>query len=277
MNYHEKSDHLGHIVCQDISITAKENVQHRLTKTSRSAFQIMNKSVTKGVTGLNIKTSTKLYTTYLRPSMVAGLNALVLDDECLKMLQEYEDAFIRGIMKSLRSNSSTKPLHLLLGLEPITSVLHKSCFSLFHNIWTHKGNPTHNLCKNILLNNNLKGKYWIKMIEGLCEVYEIPPPLTLWDLDPPTKQEWKKFINQKVETYHQKQLHNKVNSMGSIKYLIPEDFTLKKLPPIVSNCFTPRQVAATINACRHLCNDYPNKVNTQLHDLVPQKMEAVGE
>merc|ERR1711989_67086 len=106
--FDEITDHLGLKVCQNTKITSITNVKHRIEKT--------NKKI------LKIDTAKTLYTTYIRPSLTSGLNALVLDEISKKALIDHEKYLQRKIFK-FRPKASTTPLYLIMGILPIMTTI----------------------------------------------------------------------------------------------------------------------------------------------------------
>ena len=72
--------------------------------------------------------------TYIKPSLISGLNALVLDEISKKALIDQEKYLLRRIFK-FRPKVSTTPFYLIIGILPILTSIDQAKLALFHNIW----------------------------------------------------------------------------------------------------------------------------------------------
>ena len=97
--FDEITDHLGLKVCQNTKITAITNVKLRIEKTNKKTLLIINNLTATRRKILKIDTARTLYTTYIKPSLISGLNALVLDEISKKALIDHEKYLLRKIFK----------------------------------------------------------------------------------------------------------------------------------------------------------------------------------
>ena len=82
--FNKRNEHLGLWQCTDIKETAEVNVKHRLNKTDKKTFKMMGTSLGKAP-GMGLDTSKFLYNTNIKPSMIAGIQAIHITNESLKM------------------------------------------------------------------------------------------------------------------------------------------------------------------------------------------------
>ena len=89
--------HLRDVSCW--STNSITNVKHRIEKTNKKTLIIINNLTATRRKILKIDTAKTLYTTYIRPSLTSGLNALVLDEISKKTLIDQEKYMLRKIFK----------------------------------------------------------------------------------------------------------------------------------------------------------------------------------
>ena len=68
--------------------------------------------------------------TYIKPSLISGLNALVLDEISKKALIDQEKYLLRRIFK-FRPKASTTPFYLIIGILPILTSIDQAKLALF--------------------------------------------------------------------------------------------------------------------------------------------------
>ena len=70
--------------------------------------------------------------------------------------------------------------------------------SLWHNIWIKPENEATIILYNILQDNSLKLNYWIKEVNYLTEIYNLPSVTEMKNMTPLSKQAWKTMVKEKV-------------------------------------------------------------------------------
>ena len=90
--------------------------------------------------GIDTSTARTLYNVCIKPSMLAGLQALHLTNDSLELLTKYEQAIMRKVFKQ-RELASVTPLYFFGNMEPVEITLHKMIFSLFYGMWRDTTSP----------------------------------------------------------------------------------------------------------------------------------------
>ena len=258
----EEAQHLGLIQCQDITKTEEVNVRERIRKATIKFYSLFGQRF-KSHTPIRTEIAKMIWNVYIKPTLLTGLNALVVEKESLKLLKDFEATVLRAMFK-VRKGASLIPLFQMSGIEPIEATLHKSCFSLFHNVWMNPETPSSKFCKIILQNpEKYKFKYWPKHIQALAARYKIPDPAKLIERKHPEKETWKRYVAKKIETHHQKILEKQILSHSTTTFL--NDTSLHKYIKTGHRFLqTPRDTtevnAAHIKALI-LAGEYPTQVH----------------
>ena len=155
--FNERNEHLGLWQCSNIKETAMFNVQNRLNKTDKKMFNMMGKTLGRCY-GIDTHTARTLYNVCIKPSMLAGLQALHLTNDSLALLTQYEECIMRKVFKQ-RELASVTPLYFFWNMEPVEVTLHKMIFSLYYGIWRDTTSPTCTISKKISDNKGLNGQY----------------------------------------------------------------------------------------------------------------------
>lgn len=258
----EEALHLGLIQCQDISRTEEVNVRARIKKATIKFYSLFGNRF-KSSTPLRIELSKMIWNTYIKPTLLTGLNALTVDKYSLQLLKDFEATVLRSIFK-VRKKAPLTHLYQLSGIEPIEATLHKSCFSLFHNVWMNPQTPSAQLIK-IILENPTKYtlNYWPKHIQMLARRYKIPDPAILLQRRHPDKEKWKSYIAKKINQHHQQILKEKIYRMTTTTFLL--DSTIHKYIKSGQRFLqTPRtttEVSAAHIKSIMIAGEYPTKVH----------------
>ena len=90
------------------------------------------------VNGSAYEVALKLYSTYIVPVMLYGLEALVLQESELDILEDFHKRNIWPILH-LTTSTASPALFLVTGYPPITALLHIKMLCMFRNIADSKG------------------------------------------------------------------------------------------------------------------------------------------
>ena len=166
-----------------------------------------------------------IWNTYIKPTLLTGLNALTVKGKALQELKNFEETVLRRMFK-VRKKASVTPLYNISGIEPIEASLHKQTFSLFYNFWLNPDTPASKVNKVILKHpDKYKKNYWPNHVKELCELYSLPPPLELLQEKVPEKEAWKSYVASKVNSFHNTKNLDKIENMKTCSFLIDKKRT----------------------------------------------------
>ena len=143
-NFPEEAIHLGLTQCQDNSKTEIVNVKKAIRKTTTKLMTMFGNRFASNAP-LRMKLNKLMWNTYLKPTLLTGLNALVVKDDSLAELEKFQETVVRRMFK-VREKASIQPLLEISGIEPISAALHKQVLSLFYNFWINPDSSPQSGC-----------------------------------------------------------------------------------------------------------------------------------
>ena len=167
--------------------------------------------------------SFKIYTTFCRPRIIYGLEAVTLTKGDEQGLLSFERRLLKQI-QGLTDRCPTIAVYSLLGAIPITTQIEKNTLTTFYNIATNKEFVEHEIARRQLAIKDQNSNSWFTHIRKLLQKYSLPTAYDLMER-PPTKWKWKAMLIKAVEEYHMTEWYNEVEDKTSLKYL-----TLQKHP-----------------------------------------------
>ena len=219
-HYDPVSVHIGLIMCEDLTTTERQNVEHRIKKTRNIMYGHLRNIIwgtDRRADTPNIEVRKKLYESLLRPSLTSGLNVFKLGQNERKDLEDLEKVVIKTMM-TVRPNGSHKIIYKLLGQLPIRAHLDKGVLSLLHNVWFNSSNPIHDLIK-----KSIGGKFnnttWIQEAERVLKEYGMPTLGALLEITCPDKDAWKKFCHDRITKHWTEILRRDLETMKRAELL----------------------------------------------------------
>ena len=110
------------------------NIKDRISLARRTSYSLINTGL-HGTNGLNPKTSYVIYSAYVIPRLLYGLEVISLNKTQLKDLERYHLNTLRQI-QSLPKRTASSAVYMLLGALPIEAELHKRQLSLLYAVLT---------------------------------------------------------------------------------------------------------------------------------------------
>ena len=213
-NFDEESLHLGLWISEKLNEVGDRNVDARIKKTEGKLFGHL-RNVIWDKTGLaSIEVKMNIYKTLLRPSLLSGINALHLTKKSISKLVDWENWFLRKVF-NLKSNASTIGVMISCGLLPIEGHLHKGVLSLWYNAWANSDNPVMNIIQKTL-NENPEEGHWASFLKTVCNKYRISTPDVMIKKKLPSKEGWKRYVDEKVVKYHKEILELRKETMSTL-------------------------------------------------------------
>ena len=196
-----------------------------------------------------------------KPSLLSGLQALTIPDTGLKPLTKYQDKMVRKTA-SVRKKASVVALEMILQISPLIADYHKSVLSLLYNMWVTRGS-CYELMIKILEDQTLKSEYWPTNVNKILSKYELPGALTILKSTPIEKNTFKKFIKEKIGTFHLENSESKLMRSNLYRFIFKDDFSFerKKVSPMISAATTRKQIVGLKLNILHLIMEYPNNEN----------------
>ena len=200
--------------------TTAPDVNDNIKKARRAAYSLLRIGL-HGIDGLDPASSHKIIQTYVVPRLLHGLDATILGQQEIKLLEQFYKRLLRQI-QTLPENTATEAIYLLLGAIPIENQLHRRVLNLFGNICRLPAN--HSLKKVALRQLAVRFKKkqsWFSYIVKIGEIYniDIHAAITI----PATKEEWKKRVKIAILHHATTELVYKAGQKTTLKWWIWSD------------------------------------------------------
>ena len=129
----KQTKHLG--ILRDIS--QKPNIQDKVNLGRRTAYSLMGAGF-HSINGLKQSVNGKLWSTYVIPRLLYGLEVQELKQSDINQLEQYQRKSLKQ-MQHLPDRTQSSASLALLGIPPVECVLHKNMLGLFWRWITSKG------------------------------------------------------------------------------------------------------------------------------------------
>ena len=191
--------HLGSV--RNSTGTNRDTIRDRIQKARRVAYSLMGAGF-YGLNGVGPEIAAIQYETYVIPTLLYGLEALILDSNDIADLEKYHRACLRQIQHLPKSTASAA-VYLLIGIPPIEALLDIKILSTYRDIAdvNHASPPAVHIHEIITRQVALKEttsyswviqlKKTIRKYQNLMNVYQILEK-------PPKKKAWKKGLKKEV-------------------------------------------------------------------------------
>ena len=249
----ENETHLG--IQRVPSNSATPTVKIRITTARRSTYAMMGAGL-HGLNGLNPAISLQLIKIYIIPRLLYGLEAMILTESDVKMIETYYRTLLKQI-QHLPKNTASPAVYLLLGALPAEGHLDLNRLSLFNRLVTSETSLEREIVERQLATKDLHSHSWVATIRQLLAKYELPSAYEILEYPPP-KEEWKKMIKEAVYTFWESKLKAEAMQKSTLFYLHIPKCTLKKEHSIYNVQTTdPLQIIMAAIKAKILLQRYP--------------------
>ena len=198
----------------------KNDVDNRIQKGRRTLYSLIGAGL-HGKNGISPTVSHKIYTTFSRPRITYGLEAVTLLQMEKDKLEKFERKFLKQI-QGLPDKCATVATYALLGTIPITAQIEKNVLTTFFNIARQPECIEHELACRQLAIKDESSNSWFTYVRCLLQKYELPTAYEIMEC-PPSKIKWKTILNNAFNDHWGNKWTTEKDEKSSLKYL-----TLKK-------------------------------------------------
>lgn len=188
---------------------------HDKISTARGALYSLMGSGMHGSNGLAVPALRHIYTVFVIPRLLYGLESVVVTTSQLELL----NSFHRKILKQLQSlpeKTATPAVHMLIGIPPLTALLHIRILTFAAAI-----SRVPHLRDIMLRQMALKepsSKSWFMYVDGICDQYGLPS-LHQLSVTPQDKSEWKRQVTASVLGYWHAELLRDAQTKSTLQYV----------------------------------------------------------
>ena len=210
----QQSTHLG--IHRESS--NKANITEKISLGRRTAYSLMGAGLHCG-NGLKQCVGGKLWSTYVVPRLLYGLEVLSLSEKDLRDLELYQRKSLRQI-QSFPDKTHSSAMLALLGILPLQRVIHKNILNLFWR-WISSEGIEKDIAVRQLATKSDSESSWFNKVKQLLVLYDLPSSSELLERIP-SKFKWKRMVNNAINTVVEEQWREAIKSSPSLKYLNPE-------------------------------------------------------
>jgi len=210
----EKERHLG--IERTPTNSARATVESRIKTCRRSLYSLAGAGL-HGYNGLGPMVSLQLLKIYIIPTLIYGLESLILSTEDFRLLESFYKSTLRRL-QHLPENTATPAIYLLLGCIPLEGQIHIKVLTFLGSILRRPGTVEHDLIKRQLAHKDLSSKSWVVQVRLLLFKYVLPSVYNLV-VNPPGKVPWRHRVCEAVYSYWFTQLKEEASGMKTLQYL----------------------------------------------------------
>jgi hypothetical protein len=201
------------------SSTGKCNITERTNTGRRTVYSLMGAGC-HGKTGTSQSVKAKMWTTYVVPRFTYGLEVQTLSAQDETQL----DGFQLKILKQLQhlpvrtSNSATLAL---LGIPPVSTVIHRNLLNLLYKIITRESSLEYEVATRQLAVKEFQNDSLFSKGRRLLQYYGLPTIYTILN-QTPSRPHWKKLLKHAIDSEVQNKWREDISTKSSLKYISPD-------------------------------------------------------
>ena len=241
--------HLG--IIRNSEGNNQDTVEKRLKDARSQVFSLLGTGF-RGFNGAGPEVARLEYNTYILPTYLYGLEALVLERKELQQLSDYHKHVLRCIQHFPKC-TALPAIYLLMGVAPMEALLDIRILCLFHSIVSgNKSCPPgaymQELVSHQLAMKDLESSSWTTQVRKLLTKYGLPPASELLEY-PPTKATWKTTVKAAVHDWWTKSLCAEAQQKSTLKYLLLSECRTDKIHSVWKDLHSPLSIQqATVHA-----------------------------
>ncbi|KAK3108995.1 hypothetical protein FSP39_020463 [Pinctada imbricata] len=201
------------------------NIEDRIS-CARRAFYSLTPSGLHGTNGLSPPICMRIYSLYVIPRLLYGLESFVLNRQHIKALESFHLSMLR-IIQSLPQRTAKCITYLLLGARPIEAEIHMRCLTFLANIIRSGNTSLNRIMDRQICMKGKSSSSWFIYVEGLLEKYQLPSIQSLKQ-SLPSKEQWKTIVHSAVDKFWNQVLLNDCEDKSSLISCNTRNLTIGK-------------------------------------------------
>ena len=242
--------HLG--ITRDIK--NKVHIEEKLSLGRKTAYSLMGAGF-HSVNGLKTSHNGHLWSTFVVPRVIYGLETLSLMKKDIENLEKFQRKSLRQI-QGLPDKTPNCITLALLGVLPLETVIHKNTLNLFMGIARNSKFIEYDIAMRQLAVKTPDEKSWFNMVRTILGTYNLPSFFFLFEKQM-SKSEWKRILNEIVHSHIEAMWRADMAEKSSLKYINPNSLKVGQTHHVwstVSNCLTDSKRAQL--KCKLLTGTY---------------------
>ena len=206
----------------------KLNIEEKVNLKRRTAYSLMGAGF-HSINGLKQSVNGKLWSTYVIPRLLYGLEVLEMKQSDIKQLEQYQRKSLKQI-QHLPDRTQHSVTLALLGILPIEMVIHKNMLNLFWR-WHKSEGIEREICLRQLAMKSPAENSWFNRIRDLLRRYGLPLPSVLLE-QPLSKPKWKSMVDEAISSAVEETWREDIQSKSSLKYINPNKVKVGHAHPV---------------------------------------------
>ena len=214
------------------------NTQERIKTARKTVYSLLGAGL-HGCNGISPIISFNMWTTYVTPRMLHGIEMLHTRKKDTSDLEMYQRKTLKQI-QGLPQNCATSAAYLLLGAIPVEGLIDMRHLSTFGNILQNPDSLEFKLAKRQLICKEQDSNSWFIKITEIMEKYNLAHPLDYLE-NPPKKEKWKQEYKTRLKQFWHDTLKRESEEKSSLVYLSMGNVKPGKPHPVWENAKTNPQ------------------------------------
>ncbi len=239
--------------------TNKETINNRIKKARQTSYSLMGAGM-HGLNGTGPMVAAIQYTTYVLPTLLYGLESLILSGPEVESLEQYHRKNLR-FLQHLPQSTANCALFLLLGQIPIEAQIHIKILTFFRNILDQRNDSSPSVYTRDLITRQLAtqsngSSSWVIMVKSLLRRYELPSAFSILS-NVPSKPKWKTMVKESVHHHWSKLMKDEAEGKSSLEYMNINLCEPGKLHPVWRNVSSQLDILKSTVKAQLLVKRYP--------------------
>ncbi|KAK3099305.1 hypothetical protein FSP39_002387 [Pinctada imbricata] len=219
--------HLG--ITRTTSDDIATNVEDRISCARRTFYSLTSTGL-HGSNGLQPTTCYKIYSTYVLPRLLYGLETFALLQKHIDRLETYHISVLR-LIQSLPPRAARSITYLLLGARPLEAEIHIRALTFLGNIIRSDNQVLNDILERQTQVKGSSSKSWFSYIQKILHQYSLPDISTLQQTLP-DKERWKQLVHTSVETVWNEHLIVDCHTKSTLKFCNISILTIGSVHPL---------------------------------------------
>ena len=249
--------HLG--LYRNSTCTNDETVENKIKAARSCTFSLKNAGY-YGLSGTGAQSTILKYRTIVLPTLLYGLEALVLDSSELQPLTAYHRQTLRCI-QHIPKSTAVPAIHFLSGVPPIEALLDIRTLTLLRStLAIDPGNPPLTYIRDLVVRQlamkDGSSASWACHVKKLLSKYHLPPAGDLAST-PPSKDSWKRQVKEAVHSWWTDKLRVEAALKSTLEYLNIDHARTDTLHPVWYDLTCPLSIKKASVKALLLIQRYP--------------------
>jgi hypothetical protein len=210
-----------------------KRVDEAILMGTRSMYALFGAGL-HGRNGLNPAVSRKLWLTFILPRMLHGAELWQLKTTHLEKLDQFQRCKIREV-QGFPLRTAIPAVLGLLGVLPISAVIHRQALTLLRNMVADKESLEYNVCLRQVAMKAPSSQSWLVYINSILDLYQLPNVSSIV-LNTPSKPEWKRTVSQAILSHWNEHIVELASERETVKYISKKSLDLGKPALVWDSC-----------------------------------------